>query len=314
MPFYKGSSIYDTPRKARIKGAIDFCDWRRLPYYKTDVFRFNGVSRQRGYEIISQDNPEADRTHHNSKISPEKRGRPPLLSSKDIERCDRFLQDLGWDARLNFDVAGNTLKEAIGSMDYHKCIACTKGWVSKRTAKTRHEWATNMLAAYLEAIMWHRVRFSDEMRIIRQPGERYCADCIQHTLNRDDEKALEKDSILKPIVKPWIDRGDDFVLEEDNDSGHSTGQRNIVRTWKEKNGLNYYFNCPSSPDLSPIENCWQPPKQFLKRYPYWDEFETQELVLEGWENISQAFINERVNSMPQRLRDCIEMEGEITGY
>ncbi|KAF1957793.1 hypothetical protein CC80DRAFT_534322 [Byssothecium circinans] len=297
MPFYKGSSIYDTPRKARIKGAIDFCDWRRLPYYKTDVFRFNGVLRQRGYEIISQDNPEADRTHHNSKISPEKRGRPPLLSSKDIERCDRFLQDLGWDARvltwdqlaeeLDFDVAGNTLKEAIGSMDYHKCIACTKGWVSKRTAKTRHEWATNMLAAYPEAIMWHRVRFSDEvhwsigpegkMRIIRQPGERYCADCIQHTLNRDDEKALEKqhswasvghnfkspihfynvpgnkngkmslkvyrDSILKPIVKPWIDRGDDFLLEEDNDSGHGTGQRNI------------------------------PPKQFLKRYPHWDEFE-----------------------------------------
>jgi hypothetical protein len=123
-----------------------------------------------------------------------------------------------------------------------------------------------------------------------------------------------RDAILEPIVKPWLDRGDDFVLEEDNDSGHGTGKSNIVRTWKRKNRLNSYFNCPSSPDLSPIENCWQPPKQFLKKFPHWDEFETRELVTEGWGNISQKFINERVNSMPQRLQDCIDMEGEMTGY
>ncbi|KAF1954894.1 hypothetical protein CC80DRAFT_536656 [Byssothecium circinans] len=211
MPFYKGSSIYDTPRKARIKGAINFCDWRRLPYYKTDVFRFNGHT-------------------------------------------------------LNRD--------------------------DEKALKKQHSWAS----------VGHN--FKSPIHFYNVPG------------NKNGKISLKvyRDSILKPIVKPWIDRGDDFVLKEDNDSGHGIGQRNIVRTWKEKNGLNYYFNCPSSPDLSPIENCWQPPKQFLKRYPHWDEFETQELVLEGWENISQAFINERVNSMPQRLRDCIEMEGEITGY
>lgn len=31
-------------------------------------------------------------------------------------------------------------------------------------------------------------------------------------------------SILEPVVKPWLDRGDDFVLEEDEDSGHGTGK------------------------------------------------------------------------------------------
>jgi hypothetical protein len=44
-----------------------------------------------------------------------------------------------------------------------------------------------------------------------------------------------------------------FVLEEDGDSGHGTGPKNIVRTWKQENKLNYYFNCASSPDLFPIE-------------------------------------------------------------
>ncbi|KAF1971708.1 hypothetical protein BU23DRAFT_645480 [Bimuria novae-zelandiae CBS 107.79] len=32
----------------------------------------------------------------------------------------------------------------------------------------------------------------------------------------------------------------------------------------------------------------------LKRFPHWDEFETRELAVEGWANISQQFINERV--------------------
>ena len=130
------------------------------------------------------------------------------------------------------------------------------------------------------------------MRIIRKPGQRYCQDCIQHT-DEPSEKDMKKvhgwaavgrdfksdmilynvpentngkmslkayiDQILEPVVKPWIDRGDDFCLEEDGDSGHGPSKKNIVRTWKESHGLQSYFNSASSPDLSPIKNCWQPP-------------------------------------------------------
>ncbi|KAF1977077.1 hypothetical protein BU23DRAFT_662430 [Bimuria novae-zelandiae CBS 107.79] len=60
--------------------------------------------------------------------------------------------------------------------------------------------------------------------------------------------------ILKPIVKPWIKHQPSFVLEEDRDSGHGTSKSNIVRTWKQANSLNSYFNYSSSPDLLPIEN------------------------------------------------------------
>ncbi|KAF2179332.1 hypothetical protein K469DRAFT_596295, partial [Zopfia rhizophila CBS 207.26] len=237
------------------------------------------------------------------------------LSSKDLHRAERLLQDHGWDARvltwdqlaedLDLDISGRRLKDHMGSMDYHKCIACQKGWVSQRVAKDRVEWATVMLSRYPKPEDWYRVRFSDEVhwsigpegrcRIIRKPGERYCSDSIQHTMDRSDEKAFERAHFWAAIgwefksdlyfynvpsnrtgkmslmFKPWIDRGDGFVLEEDNDSGHGTGNSNIVRTWKQKNGLESYFNCSNSPDLSPIENCWQPPKQYLKRFPHWDE-------------------------------------------
>ena len=50
--------------------------------------------------------------------------------------------------------------------------------------------------------------------------------------NRDGKMTHQVyiDSILEPVVKPWPDRDDDFVLEEDGDSGHSTGRtRNAVK-------------------------------------------------------------------------------------
>ena len=87
--------------------------------------------------------------------------------------------------------------------------------------------------------------------------------------------------ILEPVVKPWIQSGQDFVLEEDGDSDHGTGSNNIVRDWKEKNGLKHYFNCASSPDLAPIENCWLMPKQKLRSVPHWDDETTEELIREG---------------------------------
>ncbi|KAF1831151.1 hypothetical protein BDW02DRAFT_572326 [Decorospora gaudefroyi] len=203
------------------------------------------------------------------------------------------------------------MKRALGLMDYHKCIACTKGWVSYKSAKIRVQYAETMLSLKPQAEDWRDVRFSDEvhcrvgpqgkMRIIRKPGERYCADCIQEQLNRDDEKDWEtshiwgavgynfksnltfykvpgnrngklllsvyRDQILEPVVKKWVENDPYFILEEDNDSGHGGGSStNIVARWKQ--------------------NCWQVMKQHLKKFPHWDEFETRELAKEGWQKVS----------------------------
>ena len=104
------------------------------------------------------------------------------------------------------------------------------------------------------------------------------------------------------------------MLEEDGDSGHDFNKSNIVRTWKEKHGLKHYFNCASSPDLSLIENCWAFSKQHLRKFPHWDDATTKELIVEGWGRVSQAFINEKVDQMPDRLRAVIEGDGQMTGY
>jgi hypothetical protein len=73
-------------------------------------------------------------------------------------------------------------------MDYSKCVAYQKGWVSLKTAARRLEWAIFMLKRYPSPNDWKRVRFSDEvyfgygpqekLRIIRKPDQRYCQDYI----------------------------------------------------------------------------------------------------------------------------------------
>ena len=123
-----------------------------------------------------------------------------------------------------------------------------------------------------------------QLRIIRKPKERYCVDCIQHSdaPKSKDEKRFHClaavgynfksditfynvpgntngkmslqvyiNQILEPVVKPWLLEKQDFVLEEDGDSGHGKAKNcNIVRKWKEENNLEYFFNFASCPDLS----------------------------------------------------------------
>ena len=186
--------------------------------------------------------------------------------------------------------------------------------------------------------------------IIQRPGERYYPDCIQTDLKQEntDKKRVHAwgaigynfksplvfydipsnsngkmtqkayiNQILEPIVKPWINRGDDFVLEEDNDSGHGPprNKTNIVVDWKHKHGLEHYFNCPGSPDLAPIEDAWQPTKSHIRRYIHWEPDETRTLAQEGWEGIDMDWINRHVLLMPARLQQLKDSEdGQLIGY
>lgn len=126
------------------------------------------------------------------------------------------------------------------------------------------------------------------------------------------------DQILEKEVRKWVERGDDFVLEQDGAGGHGGGPKarwnNPVKVWFEKMGVKTFFNCHDSPDLAPIENCWQAPKDFCRKVPHWDVESLKEILREGWKQVSQEFINGLVESMPQRLEDCIASGGKRTAY
>ena len=95
-------------------------------------------------------------------------------------------------------VYDRTIRCCMQDLDYHSCIACNKSWISPCMKKQRIEFS-HMLQLRPKPADWKDVRFSDEvhfglgpqrrLQIIRRPGERYCADCIQEQ-GQPDEKDL----------------------------------------------------------------------------------------------------------------------------
>lgn len=124
------------------------------------------------------------------------------------------------------------------------------------------------------------------------------------------------DQILDPVVRPWLEEGQDFILLEDNDSGHGPSRNNPVRQWKEANGLSYFFNVVRSPNLNIIENCWRAPEAWVLRN--WVNIRTTDdmyaTALAGWNALSQQDINRFVLSMPTRLQHILELDGQLSAY
>lgn len=124
--------------------------------------------------------------------------------------------------------------------------------------------------------------------------------------------------ILKTHVLRWKERGDDFILEQDGAPGHggaskeSSRANNRIVRFLRQHDIEFFFICHDSPDLAPIENTWKGPKQYVTKQPHWDKESLKQLAQEGWDQVSQEFINRQIDSMPQRLRDCIALGGRMT--
>ena len=160
-----------TPARAKVRGAVQFCDHMGVQYFKEDIFRtFNVGSRER-WRFLSDCNSSC-RIQNDPEVE-DHRAPQPLIGPEKIWEMERILETEGIEARsytweqLGFEVGleclGRTVQRAMGTMNYHKCIACRRGWVNKKTAKDRMDWATVMLQRYPRPDDWHRVRFSDEV-------------------------------------------------------------------------------------------------------------------------------------------------------
>ena len=173
-----------------------------------------------------------------------------------------------------------------------------------------------------------------KLQIIRKAGERFRCDCVQrnsepsksekaeipkyhawaavgynfksklilYNASNNNGKMTQKiylEQIL-PEVQSWIDRGDDFILEEDRDSAH-TGK--LVQKKKKEMGLRFYLNAPSSPDMSPVENIWRVEKQGIKetdRTKMDDAYKRS--ILDNWASISLDTINNYILGEKKGMR------------
>ncbi len=347
---------HHTPKKAAVLGTLHYLQDHHLRVRKGEIFHYFHVPQRTGFRWLAENEPR--RLHNRPDSGPDPRGRPRKLTREDLQKMEDILaggfhgrilnwQQLAAAAGIS-EVSYCTICQSMQDLDYHSCIACDKSWISPHMKEQRVDFSCNMLQLRPKPDDWKDVQFSDEvhfglgpqrkLRIIRQPGERYCADCIQEQ-GQPDEKDLYRihawgivgwnykklflyetgnkngkmnQTIYTQLLSMIEQDLHGFVLEEDNDSGH-TGA--MTTRWKKEHGIQYYLNSPKSPDLSLIENVWQPLKFHYNSEPHWDEEQAKQRILHAFDHeIKQEWINKLVLSMPQRLQDCLARHGALTGW
>ena len=195
------------------------------------------------------DAPSSRRGADNPKIE-EKRGSKPVISPKETREVEKIFEEDGFNAsaliweqlgyEAGLEVCGKTIKRHMGTMDYHKCLACRNGWCNEKTKAKRVKVWKIWKERYPEKEDWCSVRFSDKrhygfgpqdtLRIIRKPGERHCQDCIEEGDPIDDgsKKGEQKRQ------HTWAGAGHDFSSDLTYYGSGNSNERLTHKCYREQ--------------------------------------------------------------------------------
>ena len=78
-----------------------------------------------------------------------------ILENEGLEGRSLTWIQLGFEAQIEASEA--TIRRAMGTLDYHKCLACERGWQSPTSKKNRVQSSELMLSRYPNPKDWDRV-------------------------------------------------------------------------------------------------------------------------------------------------------------
>ena len=117
---------------------------------------------------------------------------------------------------------------------------------------------------------------------------------------------------LLPTVKEHFDEGADWWLLHDNDPGRHHSQ--LLRTFMHNNYIRPLDFPPYSPDLNPIENLWADMDKRMDSSAADTKEELEKLVADTWAATSKEYLRSLALSMPHRIQQVIDRNGEYTDY
>ena len=118
---------------------------------------------------------------------------------------------------------------------------------------------------------------------------------------------------ILPLSNQLGDPSADWIYMDDNATCHRSL---VTNPFKTQAGIRTLKWPARSPDLNPIENVWSLLKRRVRRsIRSGDDLSRLEALLrQEWDRLSQEVINRLIESMSSRIRQVIELSGEVTKY
>jgi hypothetical protein len=116
---------------------------------------------------------------------------------------------------------------------------------------------------------------------------------------------------ISAIQNARLTKAGPWILQEDNDGSHGTRgkKKNMAKLLKEANWIDTLVHPAQSPDLNPIEACWNILKQRVRQRVWRSLAELKEILQEEWDKITIQEIRARISEMPERCKKLVKSGG-----
>ncbi len=119
-----------------------------------------------------------------------------------------------------------------------------------------------------------------------------------------------RDTIVLPVIVPFVAQNN-LTLQQDNARAHTS---RVAATALDEHGIPRMPWPARSPDLSPIEHLWDVIERDINDADVTNLQQLAHVIQHSWNSIPQLTIQHLVDSMPRRLRACIDQRGGHTRY
>lgn len=96
--------------------------------------------------------------------------------------------------------------------------------------------------------------------------------------------------------------GGKFLLQEDGDPSHGMKKEGLARQLKRASGVTNIRHPAQSPDLNPIEACWNIVKNRLRRRIFYSDDDMRAAIQEEWDKVTMEEIRARIRELPDRCK------------
>ena len=119
--------------------------------------------------------------------------------------------------------------------------------------------------------------------------------------------------ILQEKVPIFMNISQSTIFQHDGAPCHTS---KLVSKWLHENGIEVLGPWPgNSPDLNPIENCWNYLKDRVARLKPVSIDDLQHKIKMVWtQDITPEYLKKLIHSMPNRLQACLKANGGPINY